>query len=320
MDGMRTLRRCRCVTPAIVVLLVAGAAVGACGTADTASGEGDATATQAVAPTPATPLTPSADQFNLPSAEVVAALEGRIAAMNRGDGVAAAAFYAPDGVLEETDMTPHLVTRGRDELATRFADLYSMGLRLEPAGAPIANDKYVVEPTRFYNLDTPPGRGAGMLVFEVNDQDQLAYQWMVGWAAGPEETFAILASPSPDQANLPPRRVMKILEGRMAAMNRGDGEAAAAFYAKDGVLEEMDATPRVVSKGRVAIAARLDTLYEAGLRLAPAGAPIAYDCYAAQPVAFTTDDGSGSGAGVLVFAFDPAYTIAHEYVIGWVSD
>ena len=135
------------------------------------------------------------DRPNLPSAEVIAVLEGRIAAMNEGDGAAAAAFYTEDGVLEETDLTPHLVSVGREQLASRFDDLYDMGLRLAPAGAPIAYDRYVAEPTRFYN-GNEPGRGAGMLVFEIDAGNKLAYQWMIGWAGGPRR-------PSPSTSRRP---------------------------------------------------------------------------------------------------------------------
>ena len=143
----------------------------------------------------------------------------------------------------------------------------------------------MTEPTRFYN-GTKPGRGAGMLVFEIGAGDKLAYQWMIGWAAGPEETFAIAKSPSVDRPNLPPRRIMKVLEGLTAAINRGDGKAAAAYFAKDGKQEELNEDPSLVFKGREAIATRLEDLHGMGLRLAPAGAPITYDKYVAEPVRF----------------------------------
>jgi hypothetical protein len=297
----------------MVLLPVSIAVVAACGSSSAASGAPDATAT------PVAPVSPSTDQPNLASAGVIKTLEDRIAAMNRGDGLAAAACYTPNGVLEETDLTPHLVSRGRAELATRFTDLYSMGLRLAPAGAPIINDRYVAEPTRFYNGNAP-GRGAAMLVFEIAAGDRLAYQWMIGWAGGPEKTFAIVTSPTVDKPNLPPPGIMTILNDRMAAMNRGDARAAASFYARNGAMEEMDQSPSLVTKGRTAIEARLDDLYQMGLRLAPAGAPITYDQYVAEPVRFSNGNGAGEGAGMLVFQFDPASKIVHEWVIGWLSD
>lgn len=242
-----------------------------------------------------------------------------MAAMNQGDGASAATFYTEDGVLEETDLRPHGFSVGREQLAARFDELYSLGLRLDPAGAPIACDRYVAEPTRFSN-GTDPGRGAGMLVFEIGPGDKLAYQWMIGWAGGPEEIFAIDESPSVDQPNLPPRRIMKVLEGRMAAVNHGDGGAAAAYYADACKMEEMSESPSLITSGRKAIAARLEDLHGIGLRLAPAGSPITCDRYVAEPVHFFSEDGSGRGAGMLVFEFNPAYEIVHEWAIGWVAE
>ena len=100
--------------------------------------------------------------------------------------------------------------------------------------------------------------------------------------------------------------------------NRGDGQAAAAYFAEDGKQEELNEDPSLVFKGREAIATRLEDLHGMGLRLAPAGAPITYDKYVAEPVRFFNGDGSGQGAGMLVFEFSPAYKIVHEWVIGWV--
>jgi hypothetical protein len=303
---------------ALLLLTWTGVETGCVATGPT-SGPPSAGATFVSPSALATPTAVATDRPNLPSAEIMAVLEGRIAAMNRGDGAAAAAFYTEDGVLQETDLTPHLVSVGREQLASRFDDLYGMGLRLAGAGAPIAYDRYVAEPTRFYN-GNEPGRGAGMLVFEMGAGNQLAYQWMIGWAAGPEETFAVAKSPSVDRPNVPPRRIMKVLNGRLAAMNRGDGRAAAAYYAKDGEVEEMDQSPSLVTRGRKAIAARLEDLYGTGRRLAPAGSPITYDAYVAEPVRFFNSDGPGRGAGMLVMEFDPTYRIAHEWVIGWTDE
>jgi hypothetical protein len=326
----RTAAGIRVVACAAILLAGLGAVAGlaACGGSGapsagapsagaTSSGDAPSTAPSSGSPVSVVGRT-TAQGARLPSDAVIAVLEGRIAAMNRGDGVAAAAFYVEDGVLEETDMNPDLVTRGRENLAVRFADLYGMGLRLAPAGAPIAYDRYVAEPTRFHR-GNPPGRGAGMLVFEVDAQNHLAYQWMIGWAGGPEKTFAIRESPSVDQPSLPPRDIRKILDARMAAVNQGDSQRAAAFYAKRGVLEETDQDPDLMTRGRENIAVRLEDLYDMGLRLAPAGAPITYDRYVAEPVRFLNEDGPGTGAGMLVFEFDPARKIAHHWVIGWTD-
>lgn len=292
---------------------------GACGGSEGASANsGPSTASPSGSPISVVGNT-TGEGARLPSDAVIAALEGRIVAMNRGDGEAAASFYAEDGMLEETDLSPHLITRGRAWLADRLDALYDMGLRLAPAGAPIANGRYVAEPTRFYH-GTMPRRGAAMLVFEIDAQNKLAYQWMIGWAGGPERTFGLVKSPSVRRPNPPPREIEKILDAHMTAVNGGDGQAAAALYAQRGVLEETSQHPGLETKGRENIAVRLEDLYDLGYRLAPAGASIAYDKYVAEPVRFLGGDETEAGAGMLVFEFDPAFKIAHEWVIGWVGE
>ena len=239
----------------VLAAIAVTAGLSACG----GSGKASANAAPSTVSPSGSPLSivgrTTAEGARLPSTPVMDALEGRIAAMNERDGEAAAAFYAEDGVLEETDLTPHGVSRGRAGLAIRFDELYDMGLRLAPAGAPIANGRYVAEPTRFYNGGMP-GRGAGMLVFEVDAQNQFAYQWMIGWAGGPEKTFDLVKSPSVRRPNLPPRGVRKILDAHMAAVNDGDGQATAALYAQRGVLEETSQHPGLETKGRENIAVR----------------------------------------------------------------
>lgn len=127
----------------------------------------------------------SSTQARPASAEVVALLEGRMAAMNRGDGMAAAEYYALNAIMEETDLTPHLVTRGRAAIGERLQGLVGdAGLRLKAAGTPIQFDRYVAEPVIF-DQDGGPGYGAGMLVFEIDSDGLIAYQWMIGWVDSP---------------------------------------------------------------------------------------------------------------------------------------
>jgi hypothetical protein len=302
---------------AALVAVAVTAGLSACGGSDKAS----ANATPSAASPSPSPISvvgsTTAEGVRLPTDAVIAALEGRIAAWNRGDAEAAAAFYAEDGILEETDVSPHVITRGRTWLADRLNGLYDMGLRLAPAGAPIASGRYVAEPTRIYN-SSAPGSGAAMLVFEIDAQDKLARQWMIVWTGGPVKAPGLVRSPSVRRPNLPPPEIEKILAAHMAAVN-GDGQSAAALYAQRGVLEETSQHPGLETKGRENVVARLGELHDAGLRLAPAGASIAYDKYVAEPVAFVDGDWNETGAGMLVFAFDPASKIAHEWVIGWAE-
>jgi hypothetical protein len=127
----------------------------------------------------------SSAQARPASDEVVALLESRMAAMNRGDGLAAAEFYALDAAMEETDLTPHLVTLGRAAIGERLQSLVGdAGLRLISAGTPIQFDRYVAEPVVF-DQDGGPGHGAGMLVFEIDSDGLIAYQWVIGWVDSP---------------------------------------------------------------------------------------------------------------------------------------
>lgn len=115
-----------------------------------------------------------------PSDEVMSVLEGRIAAWNRGDGEAAAAFYAEEGILEETDNG--LVTRGRSRIAARLQEL-SEWFGMEATGAPVQFGRLVVEPV---NLILEGQPGLYILVFDFGpDGRQIYHQWVM--PAGPWE-------------------------------------------------------------------------------------------------------------------------------------
>jgi hypothetical protein len=116
----------------------------------------------------------------MPSDEVMSVLEGRIAALNEGDGKAAAAFYAVNATMEELDQDPPLVTNGRNAIGDRLEELVDVwGLRMRVEGSAIQFDRYVTEPVSFYAADGS-GTGAGMLVFEVNKDSEITHQWVIG--------------------------------------------------------------------------------------------------------------------------------------------
>jgi hypothetical protein len=110
--------------------------------------------------------------------------------------------------------------------------------------------------------------------------------------------------------------VAAMLESRIAAMNRGDSDAAAALYTQTGVLEERDQTPAVVSEGRAEIASRLALLYTAGFRLESLGDPVQSGRFVGEAVRFYELGGAGTGEGVLVFEIDRSGKIAHQWVMG----
>lgn len=70
---------------------------------------------------PAVPPQP----FGLASANVQAILAGRMAALNKGDAHALAAFYAPDAILEERDQYPAVITKGSKKIASHLRVLQS---------------------------------------------------------------------------------------------------------------------------------------------------------------------------------------------------
>jgi len=117
--------------------------------------------------------------------EVTDVLEGRIAAMNKPDGEAAAKYYALNAVMMELDLDPPGISDGRQQIAERLQGLCGdAGLRLKSVGASIMHDRYVAEPVTF-SQEGGPGFGEGMLVFEMNDGGEIQNQWVIGWVDSP---------------------------------------------------------------------------------------------------------------------------------------
>ena len=144
-----------------------------------ATGCASSTVTVARTSTTASPTTQATVIGEAPSDEVISLLEGRIAAWNRGDGKAAAAFYAEDGILEETDNG--LVTQGRSRIAARLQDLIDGGFTMETAGTPIQFGRVVVEPVNLIYQGQP---GLYVLVFDLGPDGRLIdHQWAMPAAA-----------------------------------------------------------------------------------------------------------------------------------------
>lgn len=124
----------------------------------------------------------------LASPAVASMLEGRIVAWNRGDGRAAAAFYTMDAVMEERDVTPAIVTTGRQAIAERLQTIIDLGLRMKPVGTPVQIGRYVGEPVRFYAAESRSATwrpvGEGILAFELTPTGQIAHQWVTGEVRG----------------------------------------------------------------------------------------------------------------------------------------
>jgi hypothetical protein len=112
--------------------------------------------------------------------------------------------------------------------------------------------------------------------------------------------------------------VTTMLDARLAALNRFDAEATAAFFTKDAVMEEIEqGAPVVVSSGRKEIANRfrvmLDYSKQTGVQ-GRTGATTQIGPYVAQTFSWGAS-GTTEGQGILVFKLDEKGEIAHEWVI-----
>jgi len=126
---------------------------------------------------------------------------------------------------------------------------------------------------------------------------RVPFAWVVALTAGlvlvagctSDSTSSAASSPSPlpsptalaTGGRTPSEDITALLEGRIAAWNRGDGAGAAAFYAEDAILSEED--NGVVTTGRAQIAARLQELIDDGFTLEAVGTPIQWGVLVMEP-------------------------------------
>lgn len=126
--------------------------------------------------------TRSTSAEGLASREVATMLEDRIAAFDRADGRAAAAFYTEGAIMQEEDIG--LTTRGREQIAARLQYLMDAGLRMRTVGAPIQVGRFVGEAVRFYNAGGT-AVGEGVLAFELDEESgKIAHQWVTADVRG----------------------------------------------------------------------------------------------------------------------------------------
>jgi hypothetical protein len=143
--------------------------------------------TPAPTPTPvpsaspaATPLPSGWSAAGPASPEVIAVLEGRIEAFNRGDFEAAAAYWAEDGALiEYEDGT--IFTQGREAIAKRLAGVYEFPLRMRSAGVPLQLGRLVAQPVWWLQPGSTDSADC-MLVFVMSDSNEIAAEYVTFWA------------------------------------------------------------------------------------------------------------------------------------------
>ncbi len=114
--------------------------------------------------------------LGLASADVQTMLGGRMAALNSGDAQALAAFYAPDGILEERDQQPAVITKGSEEIASHLHEYFNLGFRLRSESVAVTWGPYVTEAATWSG-------GGGILVYQLDPDLKIVHQWVIGGAA-----------------------------------------------------------------------------------------------------------------------------------------
>jgi ketosteroid isomerase-like protein len=136
--------------------------------------------------------TRSSSTQGLASSEVTTMLDARLAAMNRYDAEATAAFYAKDAVMEEHDpIVPNgvNVTEGRDQIFQRWqvgVDYFrGQGWRVEFGSGVIQIGRYVVS-TEMFGVQGERPVGQVVVVQRLDEKGKIAHEWgIVDWLQTP---------------------------------------------------------------------------------------------------------------------------------------
>jgi hypothetical protein len=129
----------------------------------------------------------SSNTSQAPSEKVQTMLQERWVAMNTGDTKTVAKAFATNSVCDNyADGGAN--TQGSEAIAAYFEDARTgFGMQWGADGDPIQYDKYVVQPVEIYGLEEPSGTGRCVHVMEIDANDQIVHEWIVGWVAPPEE-------------------------------------------------------------------------------------------------------------------------------------
>lgn len=105
--------------------------------------------------------------------DVLTMLEDRVETLNNGTAEDLAAFYSEDAVLEELDVQPAIVTRGAEQIAAHLMGYRDLGWSLTSGTTAIRLGRYVAEGMTWSG-------GAGMVVYELDDNGKIAHAWALG--------------------------------------------------------------------------------------------------------------------------------------------
>jgi predicted lipoprotein with Yx(FWY)xxD motif len=122
----------------------------------------------------------SSDSSQAPPQKVQAMLQDRLEAMNAGDTQAVAECYATSASLVNyADGGTNL--QGSVAIADYFSGVRKdFGMQWTAEGDPIQYDRYVIQRVTNTQLDGP-GAGATIHVLELDSNNQIVNEWIVGW-------------------------------------------------------------------------------------------------------------------------------------------
>jgi ketosteroid isomerase-like protein len=259
------------------------------------------------------------ETLSLAPNDLAAFLEARTAAVNSGDWRAVAPFYSGGVLLElpHTGAQPRSTT-GRDAMVSRLCNLVKEGGgKLTASGHPVSFGSYVIEP---YSLG--PSAMPCVVVDGMDGRGRIENTWVFTEpAGGPVRTPSTLGTSFPaspeaiarvksQTLSLAGDDIVSMLRAREEAVNRGDGKAAAAFYAENGVLEELDVSPAQITTGRDALAVHLQELIDGPkLTIDQAGHPLQLGSYVFEPVFL-----NGNVSYILVYQVNERGEIEHQWV------
>jgi hypothetical protein len=116
----------------------------------------------------------------------------------------------------------------------------------------------------------------------------------------------------PQPTGLASTQVLRMLAGRVDAVNRGDAALIATYYTDDAVLEELDQQPPVVTTTSRSIAAHLVDYASIGFRLyQTGGATSTLGPFVTEPLTW-----SGDAGGLVTYQLAADGRIAHQWVTG----
>lgn len=124
----------------------------------------------------------SSETSEAPSEKVQAMLTDYFAARNAGDGQAMVKLYATSAILDNYADGGNNV-QGAAGVAGYFANVVkSYGMQWAADGEPVQYDRYIIQSMKIGGLPGyGDGTGAEIDIFEIDSNDQIAHQWIVGW-------------------------------------------------------------------------------------------------------------------------------------------